>query len=142
MIPVSTTVRPTPNVTVPAQSSRPGVRTPSSFSERTLQIVPRMPIGTPTQKIARQSHSASTPPMSRPRNDPATAATMFTPSAIPRWLAGNASVRIADDDAINIAPPTPCTTRQPISHSAPPPPCSGSNDSAIAAKVNTAKPRL
>jgi hypothetical protein len=32
---------------------------------------------------------------------------MLTPSAMPRWLAGNASVRIAEDDAISIAPPTP-----------------------------------
>ena len=78
-----------------------------------------MPIGTPTQKMARQSHCDSTPPISRPRNEPATAATMLTPSAMPRWLLGNASVRIAADDAINIAPPTPWITRQPISHSAP-----------------------
>jgi hypothetical protein len=101
-----------------------------------------MPIGTPTQKIARQSHSDNTPPMSRPRNDPATAATMFTPSAIPRWLAGNASVRIADDDAINIAPPTPWTTRHAISHSAPASRCNGSKDNAIADSVNTTKPML
>ncbi len=118
-MPVSSTVSPTPNVRVPAQSSRPGVRTPSSFSDRRLHTVPSKPIGTPTQKIACQCHSDSTPPISRPRNDPATAATMLTPSAMPRWLDGKASVRIADDDAISIAPPTPCTTRQPISHSAP-----------------------
>ncbi len=80
--------------------------------------------------------------MSRPRNEPATAATMFTPSAMPRWFDGNASVRIADDDAISIAPPTPCTTRQPISHSAPPPRWNGSKDSAMAARVKTTKPRL
>ena len=120
----------------------PGVRTPSSFSERTLQMVPRMPIGTPTQKIARQSHSESTPPISRPRNDPATAATMFTPSAMPRWLDGNASVRIAPDDAISIAPPMPWITRQPISHNAPASSSNGSKDSAIAAAVKTTNPRL
>src|SRR6478736_3948159 len=56
--------------------------------------------------MACQWISDSTPPISRPRNDPATAATMFTPNAIPRWFAGNASVRIADDAAISIAPPT------------------------------------
>ena len=61
---------------------------------------------------------------------------------MPRWLAGNASVRIADDDAISIAPPTPWITRQAISHIAPPPRWNGSNDSATAATVNTTKPRL
>ena len=99
-------------------------------------------MGTPTQKIARQSHSESTPPISRPRNDPATAATMFTPSAIPRWFEGNASVRIAPDDAISIAPPIPWITRQPISHNAPASRSNGSKDSAIAAAVKTTNPRL
>lgn len=104
--------------------------------------VPRTPTGTPTQKIARQSHSESSPPNSRPRNEPATAATMLKPSAMPRWLLGNASVRMAADNAIRMAPPTPWTTRQPISHTAPPVSGNGSNDSAIAATVNTAKPAL
>ena len=44
-MPASSTVRPTPKVRVPGQSSRPAVRAPSSRSERTLQMVPRMPIG-------------------------------------------------------------------------------------------------
>ncbi len=101
-----------------------------------------MPIGTPTQKIAFQCHSDRKPPMSRPRKEPATAATMLTPSAIPRWLAGNASVRIADDEDISMAPPTPCTTRQAISQIAPPERSNGSNDSATAATVKTANPRL
>ena len=47
------------------------------------------------------------------------AAIWLMPSAMPRWLAGNASVRIAAEFAISMAPPTPCTKRQPISHSAP-----------------------
>ena len=105
-------------------------------------MVPRMPIGTPTQKMAFQCHSDRKPPISRPRNEPATAATMLTPSAMPRWLAGNASVRIADDDAISIAPPMPWITRQPISHRAPPPRWNGSKDSATAATVKTTKPQL
>ena len=67
---------------------------------------------------------------------------MLTPSAMPRWLAGNASVRIAEDEAISIAPPTPWNTRQPISHNAPPPSSNGSNDRATAATVNTTKPQL
>ncbi len=141
-MPISSTVSPTPNVSVPAQSSLPGVRTPSSLSERTLQMVPRMPIGTPTQKIAFQCHSDRKPPISRPRKEPATAATMLTPSAMPRWLAGNASVRMAEDDDISIAPPMPCTTRHAISQIAPPSSWNGSNDNATAATVKTAKPRL
>ncbi len=127
---------------MPAQSIRPGVRTPSSLSERTLQMVPMMPIGTPTQKMACQWISESTPPISRPRNEPATAATMLTPSAMPRWLEGNASVRIAEDDDISIAPPTPWITRQPISQIAPPSRWNGSKDSAMAARVKTTKPML
>ena len=121
MIPIKRIVRPTPKVNVPAQSIRPGVRTPTSRSERTLQMVPRIPSGTPTQKIACQLISASTPPMRSPRNDPATAATMLTPSAIPRWLAGKASVSTAEAVAINMAPPMPWTTRHPISQIAPAP---------------------
>ncbi len=38
---------------------------------------------------------------------------------MPRWLAGNASVRIAAEFAISIAPPKACTIRHKISHSAP-----------------------
>jgi len=139
---MSNTVRPTPKVSVPAQSIRPGLRTPSSFSERTLQMVPMMPIGTPTQKMACQWIPASTPPISRPRNEPATAATMLTPRAMPRWLAGNASVRMADDEDMSMAPPTPWTTRQPISQIAPPSSWKGSKDSATAARVNTTNPML
>ena len=54
-------------------------------------------------------------------NEPAMAATWLMPSAIPRWLAGNASVRIAVELANNIDAPMPWTTRQLISHRAPGP---------------------
>ena len=64
------------------------------------------------------------------------------PRAKPRWSAGKASVRIAAELAISMDPPTACSTRQPISHSAPWPPSNGSNDSRIEAKVNTTKPAL
>ncbi|SKU40304.1 Uncharacterised protein [Mycobacteroides abscessus subsp. abscessus] len=43
------------------------------------------------------------------------------PSAKPRWVDGKASVRMAEELAISMAPPTPCTTRQAMSHTAPPP---------------------
>ena len=45
-------------------------------------------------------------------------ATAFTPSAMPRWSWGKASVRIADEFANRKAPPTPCPMRITISHSA------------------------
>ena len=56
-------------------------------------------------------------------NEPAMAAMAFMPRAVPRWLAGNASVRIAVELANRNAPPIPCTTRQMISQSAPAVPC-------------------
>ncbi|CAM5664047.1 hypothetical protein KAURM247S_02355 [Kitasatospora aureofaciens] len=74
--------------------------------------------------------------------DPAMPATMLTPSAVPRCRAGKASVMIAAELAISIEPPTACTTRQPISHSAPGPPCSGSRDRATEVRVKIRKPAL
>jgi hypothetical protein len=41
----------------------------------------------------------------------ATGPLLLIPSAIPRWLAGKASVRIAAEFASRHAPPMPCTTR-------------------------------
>ena len=68
------------------------------------------------------------------------AATWLMPSAMPRRLAGKASVRIAVELANSIAAPMPCTSRQPISHSAPPAPCIGSTASRIEPTVKTTKP--
>ena len=104
--------------------------------------MPIRPNGTLTQKTARQCHSDSTPPRIRPMNEPAIAATMLTPSAVPRWLAGNASVRIAVELANSIAPPTPWTRRQPMIQSAPPEPSSGSIASSTELRKKTRKPRL
>ena len=81
--------------------------------------MPKTPNGTLTQKTARQSIAASSPPATRPRNWPASAVIWLMPSAMPRCWAGNASVRIAAEFAISIAPPMACTIRQTISHSAP-----------------------
>jgi hypothetical protein len=64
------------------------------------------------------------------------------PSAKPRCSAGNASVRIAAELAVSMDPPNACSTRQPISHSAPWLPLNGSNDSSTDAAVNTANPAL
>jgi hypothetical protein len=75
-------------------------------------------------------------------NCPLTPATWFRPSAGPRRPDGNAPVRIAGELAINIAPPTPCSTRITIRHSAPALPCSQVTASSTENTVNTAKPRL
>ncbi|SKU40316.1 Uncharacterised protein [Mycobacteroides abscessus subsp. abscessus] len=72
---MSSTVKPSATVTVPAQSSLPDVGWSISTSERYDHTVPSSPSGTPTQKMALQSHSESTPPINSPRNEPATAAT-------------------------------------------------------------------
>ncbi len=103
---------------------------------------PKTPIGTLTQKTACQSIAARIPPTTRPRNCPASAVIWLTPSAIPRCSAGNASVRIAAELPISIAPPKACTTRQPISQSAPGPCRNGSTESASDAAAKTTKPRL
>jgi hypothetical protein len=104
--------------------------------------VPNTPIGTFTQKTARQSQAASAPPSSRPTNWPEMPAIWLMPSAMPRWRAGNASVKMAAEFAISMEPPNACAIRQPISHSAPPPAVSGSNERATEASVKTTKPRL
>lgn len=70
------------------------------------------------------------------------AATPLMPSARPRCSTGNASVRIALELAMMNAPPTPCTTRQPISHSAAASPDCQVTASSTDATVNITKPRL
>ena len=46
-------------------------------------------------------------------------ATLLMPERQPRWLVGNASVRMAPELAEMIAPPTPWTIRNTMSHMAP-----------------------
>ena len=104
--------------------------------------MPNTPIGTFTQNTRRQSTAASAPPSSSPTNCPEMPAIWLTPRAIPRLLAGNASVRIAAEFDISMAPPKACTNRQPMSHIAPCVPVSGSSDSAMEASVKTTNPRL
>jgi len=104
--------------------------------------VPSTPNGTLIQNTARQSISASSPPATRPRNWPASALIWFTPSAMPRCSVGNASVRMAAELAVSIEPPTACSTRQPISQSAPWPAWNGSKDSATDATLKIMNPRL
>src|ERR1700759_664313 len=86
---------PTPNVMLPHQSTLDDRRSPSSRSERYDQTVPTTPIGTLTQKPARQDTSDSTPPTISPTKEPATAAIWLMPRAGPRRSGGKASVRIA-----------------------------------------------
>ena len=104
--------------------------------------MPPMPIGTETMNTRRQSTAASTPPRIRPMNWPEMPATWLMPIAMPRWSAGKASVRIAGELAISIAPPVAWMTRKPISHMAPAGPVYGSNGSASAPSPKTAKPTL
>ena len=80
--------------------------------------------------------------MTRPRNEPAIAATWLMPSAVPRWCRGNASVRIAVALAISIAAPTAWTARKPMSHKAPADPSHGTSDRAMDDRAKTKKPRL
>ena len=133
---------PAANVRLPHQSMRPRCRSPLSRSLRYAQIVPKTPTGTLTQNTARQSQAASSPPATSPMNCPASAATWLKPSAKPRRSAGNASVRMAAELAVSIDPPIACSTRQPISHTAPCPPSNGSKDNMTDANVKTAKPEL
>ncbi len=142
MIAASSDAVPTAKVMLPPQSirARRGART--SRRLRIDHTVPNRPNGTLTQNTARQSISASRPPATRPRNCPASAAIWLTPSAMPRCSRGKASVRIAAEFAVSMDPPTACTIRQPISHSAPAPAWNGSNDSATEAALKITKPML
>ena len=69
-------------------------------------------------------------------------ATWFSPSASPRSPGGKASVRIALELAISMAPPTPCMIRIAISHQAAAVPCSQVSDSRMEKPANSANPRL
>ena len=113
-----------------------------SRSFRYDQTVPKTPIGTFTQNTARQSQAARTPPRISPMNCPEIPQIWLMPRAIPRCLAGKASVRMAAALAISMAPPNAWTSRHKISHIAPAGPVSGSSDKAIEASVKTTKPRL
>ena len=138
----SIAVSPTANVTLPHQSILTTRRTTTSRSDRYAQSVPTTPSGTLTRNTDRQSHCESNPPATRPMNEPASAATWLMPSAIPRSDGENASVRIAVELAISIAPPTPCTIRKPISQIAPALPENGTARAGSRPRVNTTKPRL
>ena len=127
---------------LPNQSIRAPPRAAVSCSEWYAHTVPTTPIGTLTQKIARQEISESTPPRTRPMNDPAIAAIWLIPSAVPRRSGGKASVRIAVELANSIDPPTACTRRHPMIHRAAPRPWPGVSASATDAAENTTKPRL
>ena len=119
MIPIITSTRPSAKVMLPHQSI--GARCGLIVSRRLRydQTVPISPNGTETRKISRQLIGARTPPSTRPRNWPLIPTTFVIPSASPRWLAGNASVRIATELAIRNAEPMPWTIRKTISQSAP-----------------------
>ncbi len=68
-------------------------------------------------------------------NVPLTPTTLLSPSAMPRWWGGNASVMIAAALASRQAPPMPCTMRNTIRYVAPDRPViqstASSNDAAV-----------
>ena len=116
---ISRVPRPTANRMFPIQSIFARLVVAISCRLLYAQTVPNTPIGTLTQNTRRQFTAASTPPSNSPTNCPEIPAIWLMPSAMPRLFAGNASVRIAAELAISIAPPNACTNRKPISHSAP-----------------------
>ena len=75
-------------------------------------------------------------------NVPLKAAAWLTPRAIPRWLLGNTSVRMADELAISMAAPTPWKMRMMMSQSPAAWPVIQVMLSIREKKVKTAKPRL
>ena len=77
-----------------------------------------------------------------PMNEPDTAATALMPSAIPRSRCGNASVRMAVEQAKIIAPPTPWISRNRISSNAALGPVVNTSESRIEPTVKTRNPRL
>ncbi len=81
--------------------------------------MPNTPTGTEIRNTSRQSIGASSPPSTSPTNIPLTPTMLLIPSAMPRWLAGNASVMIAAALASRHAPPMPCTIRKTIRYVAP-----------------------
>ncbi len=104
--------------------------------------MPKTPNGTDTKKTNRQLIAASSPPTTRPRKRPPMLDTLLIPSAKPRSLAGNASVRMAPELAAMRAPPMPCTTRKQMRYVAPAPPVIQSMLSSTDATVKITNPRL
>ncbi len=98
----------------PNQSIGAGRGELRSSSFMYAQTVPNSPTGTEIRKTNRQSIGASSPPSTRPTNNPLTPTMLLIPSAMPRWLAGKASVMIAAAFASRQAPPTPWTMRKKI----------------------------
>ncbi len=112
-------ISPSAKVTFPSQSIRARTGRLSSCSIRYAQTVPNSPTGTEIRNTSRQLIGASIPPSTSPTNIPLTPTMLLIPSAIPRWLGGNASVRIAAELAIRKAPPTPWTRRKMTRYIAP-----------------------
>jgi hypothetical protein len=75
VIAASSAVSPIAKVRLPHQSTRTALRTAVSTSEWYDHTVPSTPSGTLTRNTSRQSHSDSSPPATRPMNEPASAAT-------------------------------------------------------------------
>ena len=105
-------ISPTANVMLPPQSIRARFGVEISWSLRYAHTVPNSPTGTEIRNTRRQLIGARMPPSTSPTNMPLTPTMLLIPSAIPRLLAGKASVMIAAELASRQAAPTPCTIRQ------------------------------
>jgi hypothetical protein len=87
-------------------------RAPSPPPVRTMRTASTTPRIALSQKIIRQSETASTAaPSSGPSTDPSSCTAPTTPSGMPRRSAGHRSATIASVAGTNPPPPTPWTTR-------------------------------
>src|SRR6201981_2574914 len=94
-MPTRIAISPAANRMLPHQSIRARLRIPMSWSMKYAHTVPNSPTGAETRNTRCQLTGARSPPSSSPMNEPAMAAIELMPSAVPRWVAGNASVRMA-----------------------------------------------
>ena len=142
MTPVSIVASPAAKVMLPSQSMRVRWRSPISRSHQNAHTMAIRPMGTFMAKTSRQWTVASTPPKIRPIKEPASSETPLMPRAKPRWLCGNASVMMAAELAITMAPPIACTMRRMMISRAPTEPVLHTSERPPAAAVKTIKPIL
>jgi len=101
-----------------------------------------MQIGTLTANTRRQLTAARRPPKMSPMKDPASSETPLMPRASPRWSAGKASVRMAAELPIIIAPPVAWIMRRMMISSAAVEPSLHTSVRPTAAAVKTMRPVL
>src|SRR5215216_1799140 len=105
-------------------------------------MVPKMPNGTLTRNTARQLVSASSPPISSPMNEPASAATWLMPRAHAALTDGEGVGEDGHGVGHEQGPADPLDDAQADRSSAPAEPTSGVKASAIEARVKIRNPAL